>query len=92
MKTGIGEQLTLDQIIINQSYTPTFKDIFAKVKPLIIMITQSLEDAIPRAKEFFETQNKLKWYDLKIVTAITPGSKELVIIHGKYKNRESKYK
>jgi hypothetical protein len=53
-----SEQLTLDQIITNQSYTPSFRDIFPKVKPLLIMVNQSLEDAIPTAKVFFETQGK----------------------------------
>ena len=58
MRIGESEQLTLDQIITNQSYTPSFVDIFPKVKPLLIMVNQSLEDAIPSAKEFFETQSK----------------------------------
>lgn len=58
MKIEIGGQLTLDQIITNQSYTPAFVDVFPKVRPLLIMINQSLEDAIPKAKEFFEVQGK----------------------------------
>ena len=58
MRIGESEQLTLDQIVTNQSYTPSFVDIFPKVKPLLIMVNQSLEDAIPSAKEFFETQSK----------------------------------
>lgn len=58
MRIEESEQLTLDQIITNQSYTPSFVDIFPKVKPLLIMVNQSLEDAIPNAKEFFETQSK----------------------------------
>jgi len=58
MRIGESEQLTLDQIITNQSYTPSFVDIFPKVKPLLIMVNQSLEDAIPSAKEFFKTQSK----------------------------------
>ena len=58
MRIGESEQLTLDQIITNQSYTPSFVEIFPKVKPLLIMVNQSLEDAIPSAKEFFETQGK----------------------------------
>jgi hypothetical protein len=58
MRVGESEQLTLDQIITSQSCTPSFMDIFPKVKPLLIMINQSLEDAIPNAKEFFETQSK----------------------------------
>jgi len=56
METGKSTQLTLDQIITNQSYTPSFTEIFPKVKPLLIMVNQSLEEAIPRAKDFFETQ------------------------------------
>ena len=55
METGRSSQLTLDQIITNQSYTPSFTEIFPKVKPLLIMVNQSLEEAIPMAKDFFET-------------------------------------
>lgn len=58
MEIGINKQLTLDQIINNQSYTPTFEDIFPKVKPLLIMLNQALEDNIPKVKDFFETQGK----------------------------------
>jgi len=58
MKIIKGEQLTLAQIITKGCYTPSFEDIFPKVKPLIIMVNQYLEGAIPRAKEFFETQGK----------------------------------
>jgi len=58
MKTVKSEQLTLDQIITGQSYVPSFADIFPKVRPLLILVNQSLEDAIPSAKEFFEAQDK----------------------------------
>jgi hypothetical protein len=58
MKTKDSEQLTLDQIVINQSYKPSFEDIFPKVKPRLILVNQALEDAIPTAKDFFETQSK----------------------------------
>lgn len=58
MEIKIGTQLTLDKIMIEQSYTPTYEEIFPKVTPLLITVNQAIEDAIPRAKGFFETQNK----------------------------------
>jgi hypothetical protein len=52
------KQLTLDKIIGNQNYIPTFEDIFPKVKSPLIQINQALEIAVPNAKGFFETQSK----------------------------------
>lgn len=39
-------------------YTPNFEDIFPKVKPLLIKVHQAFEEAVPEAKEFFESQEK----------------------------------
>jgi hypothetical protein len=58
MEIGMSKQLTMDQIIKKQSYTPTYEDIFPKVRPLLIMINQALEDNIPKVKDFFEAQGK----------------------------------
>lgn len=37
---------------------PTFEEIFRKIRPLLIFTTQALEEAVPRAKDFFEGQGK----------------------------------
>lgn len=39
-------------------YTPTFEEIFPKVRRLLIRTHQALEEAIPKSKEFFETENR----------------------------------
>lgn len=58
METKNGKLITIEKILINQSYTPTYDDIFPRVKPILLNISQTFEEAIPKTKEFFETQNK----------------------------------
>jgi hypothetical protein len=59
MEIKSGTQLTLDKIMTNQSYTPTYEDIFPKVKAILMTVNQAIEVAIPGSKEFFETKEKI---------------------------------
>ena len=47
-----------NNITVELPYTPSFGDIFPRVKPLLIVIHQAFEEAVPKAKDFFELQEK----------------------------------
>lgn len=59
MELKINKHSTPGNIITtNLPYVPTFEDIFPRVRPLLVVTTQAIEEAIPNAKGFFEAQGK----------------------------------